>query len=446
MGIQIDREKRLESSGTREHLAKGEIDESFRLVLENGVNPHSVAAIQMRAMLNLRQSRFADAEKMVNTSLSMRDDAIGWKMKGDASYLQLRYEEAEQCYRKAHTLAPEKGDILHDLGVAIVSQGRTHECLECFQKAIEIEPHRADYRHHFAIMLLLDGQDAAGWDMMQHRMNVPGVCGTFPFPQKYWQGEDLAGKTIVVRTEQGWGDTIMFSRYFDWLSARAKKVYFYGQRALIPLVQHYFPGIACWPNDAPVPMEFDYHVNLMCFPRLIPEEVPGPRKRTARGAGVGVCWYGSPTHKADHLRSVPIEMFARFAEVLDEPLHSLGYGYFWKMENGIAVGENKPDFIEYCEVATSHDWNETAKVVERLDLVITVDTAIAHLAAFLGVETWLLLPYVPDFRWGMRGETTKWYESMRLYRQPKLFDWESVFAKVEEDLRARYPRQEERAA
>jgi hypothetical protein len=185
----------------------------------------------------------------------------------------------------------------------------------------------------------------------------------------------------------------------------------------------------------PVPMDFDYHVNIMCLPRLVGDvEAPQPKKE--RGRGIGVCWYGSPTHKADHLRSVPVEMFGRFAEITDEKLFSLGYGYFWQLENGVAVGEKKPDFIEYC-VADKHDWLETAKFVETLDLVITVDTAIAHLAGFLGVETWLLLPYVPDFRWGMTGDTTKWYPSMKLYRCKAVLEWEPVFERAANDLRAR---------
>lgn len=438
MGIQIDREKRLEASGVREHLARGEIDESLRLVLENGVSPFSLAATQMRAMLKMRQAKYSEAEQIANTAISIRNDAISWKMKGDASYLQLNYTEAEKCYRKALEFKPDEGDILHDLGVSIVSQGRTQDCLQYFQRAIERSPNRADYRHHMAIMLILDGQEAAGWDMMQWRMNVPGVCGTFPYPHKYWKGEDVTGKIIAIRAEQGWGDALMFARYFDWFTARAAKTYFYGQRALIPLFEEHFPKITCWPNDAPVPVDIDYHVNLMCLPRLIQEQMPAPKMREGKGEGVGVCWYGSPTHKADHLRSVPVEMFSRFAEVLDEPLHSLGYGYFWKIENGVAVDDNKPDFIRYCDIATAHDWGETARFVKGLDLVITVDTAIAHLAGFLGVETWLLLPYVPDFRWGMKGERTKWYESLRLYRQPELMKWEPVFERVESDLRARY--------
>lgn len=440
MGLQGQRERKLEESGVTGFLAKGDVDESFRLVLENGVSPFSVSAVQMRGMLKMRKGEWTEAESIINTALSMREDAIGWKMRGDAHFLQNRFPEAEAAYRRALQLKPDSPEIMHDLGVAVVSQGRTGDCLQYFQQAINMAPDRADFHHHFAIMLLLDGQEKAGWDQMQWRLNVPGVCGSFPYPDKYWKGEDLAGKTIVIRSEQGWGDTIMFARYFPWLLERAKKVYFYGQRAMLSLIKDRYPGVVVWPNDAPVPVDFDYHLNVMCLPRLI-GDVPGHPKKAGGGAGIGICWFGSPTHKADHLRSVPIEMFARFAEITDEKLWSLGYGYFWRLENGVAVADNKPDFVEYC-ITDKHDWLETARFVETLDLVITVDTAIAHLAGFLGVETWLLLPYVPDFRWAGKEPTTKWYDSMRLYRQPALFDWNSVFEKVADDLTKRIAERE----
>lgn len=436
MGLQKDREKKLEDSGVTHKLAGGDVDESLRLVLENGISPYSVPAFQMRGMLCLRHADYANADTLTKQALQMRRDAISLKMLGDSAYLQTKYTEAEAYYRQALAEKPDAPEIMHDLAVSIVAQGRTAECLSFFERAVALAPNRPEFQHHYAIMLLLDGQIEAGWDRMQHRLNVPGVTGTFPYPEKYWKGEDVAGKTIVIRSEQGWGDTIMFSRYFQWFLKRGAKVYFYGQRALLSWVKNYFPDVIVWPNDAPVPIACDYHVNIMCLPRLCGLDVPAPQPRKEAGRGIGFCWFGSPTHKADHLRSVPVEMFAPLAEAADEKLYSLGYGYFWKMENGIAIGDNKPDFVEYC-IADKHDWFETSEFMKTLDLVITVDTAIAHMAGFLGVETWLLLPYVPDFRWGMKGETTPWYPSMRLYRQPKLFDWDSVFERVSEDLRAR---------
>lgn len=409
-------------------LAAGDVEQSLKICLENGCSPYTGTARQMLAMLRLRKGEFADAEKLVQEAIRLTPDAISYKIAGDAAFLQCKYEEAEKNYRKTLELFPAMHETWHDLGVAVVSQGRVDDSLTYFMKSVELQPERADYHHHLSLMLLLGGQEEAGWDRMQWRLRVPGVCGTFPTPEKYWKGEPLAGKTLVVRTEQGWGDAFMFAGYLPGLARQAKRVYVFCQRALVSWFEHFHPEVVAWPNDAPPPLDYDYHVNIMCLPRLTPwETYTVPKQRTGRGDGIGVNWFGSPTHKADHLRTVPIERFEPIAEAAGQKLYCLGYGRF----------DAKPPFIEYL-IDGCRDWLETSRIVADMDLIITVDTAIAHLGGVLGVETWLLLPYVPDFRWGMQGSRTKWYESARIYRQPKLFDWDSVFARVAEDVRARY--------
>lgn len=409
-------------------LSAGDIEQSLRVLLENGCSPFTHSSLQMRAMLHMRKSEFKDATQLISQALKMNGDALSHKMAGDAAFLQCQYEVSEKAYRKATELAPEYHEAWHDLGVAIISQGKPKECLPYFRKAVELKPDRYDYQHHLSLMLILAGEEAAGWDLMQTRLKVPGICGMFPNEEKYWKGEPLEGKTFVLRTEQGWGDTIMFSSYLPWLAEQAKKIYVFCQRPMCSWVNHYFPQVETWPNDAPPPLDFDYHANIMCLPRLCPPEAYRvPKKKELAGEGIGINWFGSPTHRADHLRSVPIDRFAPLAEAAGQRFYCLGYGRF----------ANKPPFVEYL-IDACRDWLETSRIVMNLDLIITVDTAIAHLGGFLGVETWLLLPHVPDFRWGFSGDTTKWYESVKLYRQPKVFDWDSVFARVAEDLKKRY--------
>ena len=418
----------------RNSLATGDIEQSLRICLEYGCSPFTGTALQMRAMLELRKAQFKEAEKFIETAIRMKPDHISYKIAADAAFLQCRYDEAEKHYRKTLEINPQMHESWHDLGVAVVSQGRPHESLSYFAKAIELQPNRADYNHHLSLMLLLDGQEAAGWDRMQWRLHVQGVCGSFPNPEKYWKGEPLEGKTISLRTEQGWGDTIMFASYIPWLAQQAKKVYVFCQRPMVNWIEHFYPMVEVWPNDAPPPLDFDYHVNIMCLLRLTPFEqaYKVPKAQGRRGDGIGINWFGSPTHKADHLRSVPVERFEPVAIAAEQHLYCLGYGRF----------ENKPPFVQYL-IDGCKDWLETSHIVKDLDLIVTVDTAIAHLGGYLGIETWLLLPYVPDFRWGMKGERTKWYESVKIYRQPKLFDWDSVFKRVADDVRERY---KERAA
>lgn len=410
-----------------EILGKGEVETALEYLLEMGIHRWSESAMHMRAIMHMRRGRWKEAETVIKQMLSGNRTAVAYKMLGDSNYLQCNYPEAELCYAKSISMDPLP-ETIHDLGVSIVSQGRVDESITHFREAMNLLPSRADFKHHLAIMLVLGGHLEEGWELMKYRMDCPGVTSTFPNPEKYWNGEDLTGKTIVVRSEQGWGDTIQFARYLPMLQMRAKKVYFWCQRAMVEFVRENFPGVQPWPNDVPPPLDFDYHINIMCFPRRFPGlYVTPPEKKVEGASGVGVCWFGSPTHKADHLRSVPVERFERIAQIAGGRLKCLGYGRF----------DKKPDFMEYF-IDDSWDWHQTQERIKSLDLIITVDTAIAHMAGFIGKECWLLLPYVPDFRWGMSGEKTPWYGSIKLYRQPKLFDWDSVFAKVEDDLRERY--------
>ena len=417
-------------------LGAGDVETTLEQILEMGIHPWSQPALQMKAMMHMRKLRWKEAESILAQLMKMHPDHLAWKMKGDCAYLQCRYKEAEECYSQAISLnaAPE---YVHDYGVALISQGDMERGIPQFRRACGMQPNRADFWHHLAIMLVLDGQLQEGWDLMKWRMKVPGVTSTFPRPEAYWEGQELTGKIITVRSEQGWGDTIQFARYIPELARRAKKVYFWCQRPMLEFLNAYYPMCETTPNDAPPPLDFDYHVNLMCFPRLmgLDDYRTPPTLKTGGGNGIGINWFGSPTHKADHLRTVPIERFAPIAEAAGQNLKCLGYGRF----------DNKPPYIDYY-IDDCKDWKETADKVKALDLVITVDTAIAHLAGFMGVECWLLLPKVCDFRWGMTGERTPWYESIRIYRQPDLFDWDSVFKRVENDLRARVSAREIRAS
>jgi len=335
---------------------------------------------------------------------------------------------AENWYGRALSKIPDHPDIVHDYGVALVSQGKMELGIGEFKRACELAPTRADFWHHLSIMLVLNGKEKEGWAMMEKRLEIPGICGMYPRPEAYWKGEDLAGKTLVLRTEQGFGDTIMFMRYARLIQQqyKPKKMYAFCQPAMVSFVEHFYPYIEGWPNTAPPPMDFDYHINIMSLPNIFPGQHLREPAVMPRGNGIGMCWFGSPTHKADHLRTVGFE---RFMDMMDskpgERYLCAAYGFF----------DQKPDNVDYF-ITRCRDWKETALVMrEELKLMITVDTAIGHLASFLGIPTWFLLPRVPDFRWGFGGDSScKWYESARLYRQSKLFDWDGVFARVKKDL------------
>lgn len=416
------------SSRMEDVLASGNVDQTLWDVLSGGISPFDKSAINMRAMMRMRRGEWPEAEKEIkNAIICDPHNFFPYKMYADFYYLTCNYKGAQEMYAKALRYSPNNPDVIHDLGVAHASAGEFEQCLSYFDRALAVRPESAVYHHHKALILISAGYEKEGWEEMEYRLDVPGVCGTYPRPEAYWKGEDLTGKTLVVRAEQGFGDTIHFARYLPELARKAQKVYFYCQPLMTEYLKKYYPMCVPWPTHAPPPTDFDYHVNVMSLPRLFDGDHMKRPARKERGEDVGINWFGSPTHKADHLRSLPIDAFAAVANAYTKRLKCLGWGFF----------EKKPDFMEYF-IERCWDWKETAEQVEKLDLVITVDTATAHLAGDLGIETWLLLPKVADFRWRQDFETTPWYESVKIYRQTDLFQWGPVLARVCNDIATRY--------
>lgn len=409
-------------------LGANQVEDVLSEILMRGEAPKGLQARQMQAMMLLRHRKLDEAEKMIEDLCRRSQDQLSYKMSGDVKFLKCDYEGAEKWYLKVLEKDPTNADVLHDAGVAIVSQGRIEESYPYFRRAIAYNPQNAQFKHHLSIMLLLGGHDVEGWNMMEERMNVPGVTGTYPFPERYWRGQSVKGKHIVLRTEQGFGDTIQFMRYAKRIHEMgAAKITAYCQPAMWQYIEKRYPYVTGCPNVTPPPLDVDYHVNLMSLGlRFLGDYCTEPATEDPERDGIGVCWFGSPTHLADHLRTVALENFQKLQEKFPgEKWVIAAYGRFDK--------EMPPGFSYYID--DCRDWHETAQKIKKLKLVITVDTAIGHMAASLGVPTWILTSYVPDFRWRFNGGMmTPWYESMRLYRQPKLFDWQSVFDRVETDL------------
>lgn len=422
-----------------EIMTQGQSEDALLSICETGITPSEPTALQMRVMLHMRKRQFVEAGFVLLELLKASPDWFAHKLQGDWHYLQSQYDKAERSYFEALKSVPENPDVLHDYAVTINSQGRTGESLPYFRRACDLAPSRRDFQHHLAIIEVLGGHLKEGWERMEARMDVAGICGEFPDPQKYWRGESLEGKIIVVRTEQGIGDTVNFARYLpQFRKLGARKVYCYCQPLMLDFIREYYPDIVVWPHVAPPPEEFDYHVNTMSLPQhFIPEYFPHP-ERMPSGEGVGICWFGSPTHKADHLRSIPIERWEAIFDAIvgeGEKIYCLAYGRF----------KEKPPFIHYC-IDHCWDFKQTADVMKHLRAVVTVDTAVAHIAGFLGIPTFLMLPLVPDFRWGLSGTKTPWYDSVRIYRQDRLFDWMPVIDRVARDVKLFLSEKEEKAA
>jgi Glycosyltransferase family 9 (heptosyltransferase) len=280
-----------------------------------------------------------------------------------------------------------------------------------------------------------------------------GSLPPFQCPHPQWDGSPIPTKTLLIHTEQGAGDAIQFARYLPLVAQRCGTLILVCRADLMSLFAT-LPGIAQIRAAGTITVaEFDTYLPLLSLPRVcgttratIPAAVPyfdvaALRRRKASTAlpplapsgppKVGVVWAGSPTYAHDRQRSCALRDLAPVLETPEITFYSLQKG-----AQSQELAQLPPDLRVQDLAPFLHDFGDTALLVDQLDLVITVDTAVAHLAGALGKPVWVLLPAVPDWRWGMEGEATPWYPTMRLFRQTQRGDWAGVMRRVTQALAA----------
>ncbi|HXE42241.1 MAG TPA: hypothetical protein VN516_04370, partial [Candidatus Baltobacteraceae bacterium] len=263
------------------------------------------------------------------------------------------------------------------------------------------------------------------------------------FAQPLWRGEDLTGKTILVCDEQGYGDTLMFCRYLPLLKARGAKVIFSVHPVLEPLFTGWSGADTVIVHGQPVPA-FDFHAATFDLPHrfgttleTIPAKVPylplpeldaATRLDPTSKKKIAVVWGGSPLHKNDENRSIPLSVFA---EVFEEDAQ------FYSLNRDMKPGDAEllPRLPVINLALRLKNFADAAQFIRQCDLVITCDTATAHLAGGLGGKVWVLLPFAPDWRWLLNRDDSPWYPSMRLFRQARAGDWAEVISRVKKALR-----------
>jgi tetratricopeptide (TPR) repeat protein len=357
-----------------------------------------------------------------------------------------RLEQAADSLRQAICHKPDYADAYMNLGVVLQAQGRVGEALASFERALALRPAFVEAHWNRALALLVSGNFSVGWDEYEWRWRRNSVSPRI-FHQPRWDGSPLDGRTIFVYAEQGLGDTIQFVRYLPLVQAQGGYVIFQCQQGLGLLLQ------GCAGIDELLeeevenvpPDRFDVHVPLLSLPRLfhttletIPRQIPyitvdptlihhwQQRLDHIQGFRVGIVWAGNPAHPNDRNRSCPLNAFAPLAQVSGVTLCSL--------QKGAAAAQVAQAGLAIENLGPTRDFVETAAVIANLDLVISVDTAVAHLAGAMGRPVWLLLPFAPDWRWLLEREDTPWYPTMWLVRQPRPGDWAAVMQRVQETL------------
>ena len=355
-----------------------------------------------------------------------------------------RLEEAAVALREAVKRAPQDPQAQSNLAGVLKELGRLAEAESCYRQALRRHPEDAVLHVNLAIVLLLSGRFDEGWREYEWRFRA-GAAHVPACDQPRWNGEDLAGRTLLIRAEQGMGDTIQFGRYVAMAASRGRVVL-----EVQPGLRHLLSGIVPAENIAlvgePLP-KFDLWCPLLSLPYIFGMQAPAPpylradaarvatwRERIgAHGRKVGIAWQGNPTSAAERGRSVPLREFAPLAQVEGVRLISLQkhHGLDQLAASAFPIETLGETFDSGPEA-----FIDTAAVMQCLDMVITSDTSIAHLAGALARPVWVALQHVPDWRWLADGENCFWYPTMRVFRQAKRGDWADVFTRIAATLRA----------
>jgi tetratricopeptide (TPR) repeat protein len=345
-----------------------------------------------------------------------------------------RHEEAIIHHKRAQALQPDRAETHYNLGSALQRRGQYVEARACYVRALALKPDYAQAHFNRSLTLLLSGEFDEGWQEYEWRFAVNVSDRKFDRP--LWTGEPLAGQSILIHAEQGFGDTLQFIRYVTAVAQRDGKVVLEVPTSLVRLARTVAGASEIVATGDPLP-NFDCHCPLLSLPRLfktnlatIPATVPylavppeasaawADRIAAAPGLRVGIVWAGTAVGAID-LR-------------LLKPLWELSGASWFSLQVGDRAGDiSAIDTVNITDLSPwLTDFAETAAAVCQLDLVITVDTSVAHLAGALGRSTWLLLQYFPEWRWLLEREDSPWYPTARLFRQRQVGDWSSVAREV----------------
>lgn len=430
--------------------------DSFRRAID--IVPAHVSALSNLAIVLKEQKQLDEAVRTMTRATELDPaNATLWANFAAIHEARGEYDRMRDLAAHARDLDPTSAEPLNLLANYAMEGGRYDEALALYDQALALDPVNCNANWNLALIWLLHGDFERGWKQFEWRKRLQSVVfdhGSYAGAE--WKGESLEGRDILLHSEQGIGDAIQFIRYASLLKARgARRVYLECPYPIAPLLGGVpaLDGVIARGVALPA---YDVHANLMSLPGLlattvetIPATVPyiPVEPRPARSAvqvapgelSVGFVWTGNPGHARDFLRSAPLDAFRPLAAIPGVRLFSLQKG---------AAAEHQLESHPIAGVVNLapvlDDFRDTAAVLDALDLVITVDTSVAHLAGALGKETWLLLPHVPDFRWMLERTDSPWYPTMRLFRQPTPRDWATVFSEVEGALRQRVARRNAR--
>ena len=443
-----------DNSGRLLHQLKRWPEALVQFDLCDRLRPAHAPTLQIRAICQRQLRKFeeylADSERAYALDPANAETCNNI---GDALQSLGRIEQALPWFDRSLALSPHNVTALNNKAFALSQLRRFDEAVETYGRAKAIDPDNAVADWNLALLHMLTGNFEAGWAGREARWKATNLAAVYPkFSQPVWLGDGpIEGKTILVHQDEGLGDTIQFARYVPMLAARGARVILVVEKALRPLLSE-LPGVSqCLPIAAgPLPA-FDVHCPMSSLPLAFAtrlDTIPSAASYLPAPAGdraeaweqrlgrhdklrVGLVWSGSVAHRNDQNRSIPLRAMSGILD-LDATFVSLQKD---PRAADKTVLLERSDIIDLT--ADLADFSATAALVSCLDLVITVDTSVAHLAGALGRPTWILLPYTPDYRWLLDRDDSPWYPTVRLFRQDESRDYAPVLDRLRDELRAR---------
>lgn len=400
--------------------------------------------------------RLDEAINNYNKAIQLNPDyADAYNNMGTVLQDRGQLDEALRSCNKAIQLKPDYAEAYSNLGSVQKVLGQFEEATKNYNKAIQLKPSYAGAHFNLGLLLLLQGNFKDGWEKYEHRcQNKDYTIPIHNLTRPQWDGTNLKG-VLLVYAEQGLGDVFQFSRYLRHIKKDGGSIVLMCQSTVVD----FYHGEGCgWDIyidkvislDDPLP-HFDLYVSLMSLPYIMGENINDipqdvhyikthqdmvyswkskiKKERIRNDIKVGFVWQGDKTHKNDYYRSIPLENFT--------PLLELDKAKFFSLQKGFGQEQIAENNFEDSIIDWSDDFDQyinTAALIENLDLVISVDTSIAHLAGAMGKPVWVLLEEIPDFRWMLDRKDSPWYPSVKLFRQKQFSDWSSVIAKVKTEL------------
>ena len=435
--------------GTTRQLQKRfeKAEAAYRRALE--LVPANASAANNLGLVLKEQGRVREAIQAFERAVAAKPEhAVARVNLGAVLQHENRLEEAVRVLREAIALTPGDARAHGNLGNALLAMNRPTDALAAYRRALEIDPGFTGNLYNVALAHLVTGDLEHGWEGYDSRLDTEEHRRLYPFTGPRWKvGEPIAGKSLLVYAEQGLGDTLQFIRYVRMLEPLGARVTVQVQQALKPFLAGQLGAAQVVGTRDPVP-SYDLLCSLLSLPRHLGtrlESIPSqtaylaaPAAKAAQwravfahapGLKVGLAWSGNPKHQFDYNRSMPLALMRGVMEGI--PAHFFAIQKEAREADRQTLAET-PRLTDLSPNLAG--FADTAAIVSALDLVITVDTSVAHLAGALGTRAWVLLSHAPDWRWMLGHTDSPWYPSLRLYRQPALGQWEPVIEEVRSEL------------